>query len=472
MPHSDGTLRCMPTFLLPDEPVTSLDAYLASDIGGLGDRARPADRSSGDDRRRRRLRAPRPGRRRLPDRPEVGGHRRRRPGPAATWCATAPRASRARSRTAPCCGPTPTSSSKASSSRRSPSAPTRRSSASSAASSARSTPSPAPCRSSSRPASAPTAQVTIVAGPDEYLFGEEKAMLEVIEGKPPLPRWFPPYEHGLFATAPQLGWEATPRSGLGRWPEPDPRQQRRDAGQRAPHPRPRSRMVPLDGNRRSRPARSSPPSSATSSPPTSARSSSARRCGAVIDAVGSGVAPGRTVKAVFSGVANPVVTAADLDVPRQLRGLPGDRQRHGRSRVHRLRRHDVHGRRRLPAVAVPVDRVVRPVPALQARLERDHQPPRTTGDRRRQRRRPARDRPLARAGHRRQPLLPRRRGATRGRQHHASVPRGVRRTRRARPVPTPAALPIPKLLDLADGTGHLRRHVLAEAPRLDLRGTA
>ena len=36
-------------------------------------------------------------------------------------------------------------------------------------------------------------KVTIVAGPDEYLFGEEKAMLEVIEGNEPLPRWLPPY---------------------------------------------------------------------------------------------------------------------------------------------------------------------------------------------------------------------------------------------------------------------------------------
>ena len=26
----------MPTFLLPTEPITSLDAYLATDIGGLG----------------------------------------------------------------------------------------------------------------------------------------------------------------------------------------------------------------------------------------------------------------------------------------------------------------------------------------------------------------------------------------------------------------------------------------------------
>jgi NADH:ubiquinone oxidoreductase subunit F (NADH-binding) len=50
--------------------------------------------------------------------------------------------------------------------------------------------------------------VGIVTGPEEYLFGEEKALLEVIEGNEPLPRWLPPYMHGLFATAPQLGWEA------------------------------------------------------------------------------------------------------------------------------------------------------------------------------------------------------------------------------------------------------------------------
>jgi NADH-quinone oxidoreductase subunit F len=51
--------------------------------------------------------------------------------------------------------------------------------------------------------------LTIVRGPDEYLFGEEKALLEVIEGGPPLPRLLPPHEHGLFATAPQTGWEST-----------------------------------------------------------------------------------------------------------------------------------------------------------------------------------------------------------------------------------------------------------------------
>lgn len=44
--------------------------------------------------------------------------------------------------------------------------------------------------------------IHVVSGPEEYLFGEEKALLEVIEGNEPLPReaHYPPYEKGLFAT--------------------------------------------------------------------------------------------------------------------------------------------------------------------------------------------------------------------------------------------------------------------------------
>ncbi len=41
--------------------------------------------------------------------------------------------------------------------------------------------------------------VGIVEGPDDYLFGEEKGLLEVIEGNDPLPRLYPPYILGLFA---------------------------------------------------------------------------------------------------------------------------------------------------------------------------------------------------------------------------------------------------------------------------------
>ena len=40
----------------------------------------------------------------------------------------------------------------------------------------------------------------IVTGPDDYLFGEEKALLETVEGKEPMPRILPPFQVGLFAT--------------------------------------------------------------------------------------------------------------------------------------------------------------------------------------------------------------------------------------------------------------------------------
>ena len=43
----------------------------------------------------------------------------------------------------------------------------------------------------------------VVAGPDEYLFGEESGLLEVVEGNLPLPRWLPPFQQGLFATTEQ-----------------------------------------------------------------------------------------------------------------------------------------------------------------------------------------------------------------------------------------------------------------------------
>jgi NADH-quinone oxidoreductase subunit F len=51
--------------------------------------------------------------------------------------------------------------------------------------------------------------VNIVEGPDDYLYGEEKALLEVIEGRDPLPRLLPPYQLGLFATDAAIGWEAS-----------------------------------------------------------------------------------------------------------------------------------------------------------------------------------------------------------------------------------------------------------------------
>ena len=39
--------------------------------------------------------------------------------------------------------------------------------------------------------------VVLVTGPSEYLFGEETALLEVIDGRPPFPRIAPPYREGV-----------------------------------------------------------------------------------------------------------------------------------------------------------------------------------------------------------------------------------------------------------------------------------
>ena len=39
-------------------------------------------------------------------------------------------------------------------------------------------------------------QFDVADGPEEYLFGEETALLEVVDGRPPFPRVAPPYRHG------------------------------------------------------------------------------------------------------------------------------------------------------------------------------------------------------------------------------------------------------------------------------------
>ena len=46
----------------------------------------------------------------------------------------------------------------------------------------------------------PSGYLQIVLGPDEYLFGEEKALLEVIDGRGAMPRIMPPYMQGVHYT--------------------------------------------------------------------------------------------------------------------------------------------------------------------------------------------------------------------------------------------------------------------------------
>ena len=152
-------------------------------------------------------------------------------------------------------------------------------------------------------------KVTIVAGPDEYLFGEETAMLEVIEGKPPLPRWFPPYEQGLFGSGPQLGWEAAPRARGTVGPNPT-LVNNVETLSNVPH-------ILARGAQwfRSMGTPDSPGTIVTTVvgdvvAPDVGEVELGTPLSAVIDAVGSGPRSGRAIKA-----ANPVITAPDLGTP-------------------------------------------------------------------------------------------------------------------------------------------------------------
>ena len=164
--------------------------------------------------------------------------------------------------------------------------------------------------------------VNVVAGPDEYLFGEEKAMLEVIEGKPPLPRWFPPHEHGLFASAAVLGWEAPGAGNPTRGEGSNPTLVNNvETLSNVPH-------ILVHGAEwfRSMGTDESPGNVVATVvgdvvAPDVGEIELGTPLRQVIDLVGSGLPDGRSVKAVFSGVANPVVTAADLDAPVSYEGM-------------------------------------------------------------------------------------------------------------------------------------------------------
>jgi NADH-quinone oxidoreductase subunit F len=167
------------------------------------------------------------------------------------------------------------------------------------------------------------APVTLVGGPEEYLFGEEKALLEVIEGNDPMPRWLPPYLHGLFATTPQEGWSGGVSGAA------------------------------ADATVGSNPTLVNNTETLANVPLVLAKGADWYRgigtnetpgpllctvigdvvragfaeiepgitLGDLIDHVGGGPREGREIKAVLSGVSNPVLTANALDAPVSYEGL-------------------------------------------------------------------------------------------------------------------------------------------------------
>jgi NADH:ubiquinone oxidoreductase subunit F (NADH-binding) len=168
-------------------------------------------------------------------------------------------------------------------------------------------------------------KITLVLGPDEYLFGEEKALLEVIEGNDPLPRLLPPYEHGLFATDIQTGWQAVEApSGVGQ-----------SAGRGQPNPTLVNNVetlahvpgIVLQGAEwfRSMGTPESPGTTiATVVGDVQAPLVTEIELGTPLSeliAQAGGARPGRTLQAAFSGVANAVITADHFDAPVSYEGL-------------------------------------------------------------------------------------------------------------------------------------------------------
>jgi NADH-quinone oxidoreductase subunit F len=160
--------------------------------------------------------------------------------------------------------------------------------------------------------------ITLVTGPEEYLFGEEKGLLEVIEGEDPLPRLFPPYIYGLFTAMPQMGWSA----GIDLSAD----------GVEVPSSNPTlvnnaetlANVVPILGRGaewyRSMGTSESPGVAIVTVVGDAQHAGVAEvELGTplreVIERVGGGARPGRTIKAVISGVANGVITERDLDAP-------------------------------------------------------------------------------------------------------------------------------------------------------------
>ena len=163
-------------------------------------------------------------------------------------------------------------------------------------------------------------EINVVAGPSDYLYGEETALLEVIEGRSALPRLFPPYQHGLFASDIATGWEGSAPQIGSDGPTANPTLVN-NVETLSNVPAILARGV--DWFR----SRGTPESPGTIIctvvgdvvAPDVGEVELGTRLGDVIEAVGSGVGAGRSVKAVLPGVAAPFVT--DMSIPVSYEGF-------------------------------------------------------------------------------------------------------------------------------------------------------
>ena len=167
--------------------------------------------------------------------------------------------------------------------------------------------------------------VTVVRGPSAYLFGEETALLEVVEGRQPFPRIAPPYRRGLDPADPTAGASAATveLAGPGGTDEPpalvDNVETIANVAGILAHgsawfralgtpQSPGTIVCTVTGHTRRHGVAEVP----MGTPLT-----------AIIEEIGGGAREGRTLVAAISGVANAFVPAAQFDTPAAYEEMAG-----------------------------------------------------------------------------------------------------------------------------------------------------
>ncbi len=151
--------------------------------------------------------------------------------------------------------------------------------------------------------------IAVFEGPDEYLYGEESALLETIDGRWPFPRVVPTFRRGLATSiaadqpmAPALVNNTETLANIPRIVARGPNWFRTVGTQESPG----TVVCTITGQTRRHGVGEVP------------MGTPLRK---VIESIGGGPRRGRQVKAVLSGVANGVITGDQLDTPVSYEGL-------------------------------------------------------------------------------------------------------------------------------------------------------
>jgi len=175
--------------------------------------------------------------------------------------------------------------------------------------------------------------VEVFEGPDEYLYGEESALLETIQGGYPFPRVAPTFRRGVFKLTVEEAEASHDGVRIG-----SSEVHTTTSAAAAPHVAPAlvnnvetmaniPRIVARGpGWFRTVGTKRAPGTLVcTVTGSTRVHGVGEVRIGTplreVIEALGGGPRPGRRIKAVMSGVANPVIPAAHLDIPVSYEGF-------------------------------------------------------------------------------------------------------------------------------------------------------